>query len=126
MREQGWKVAVVTNGEAGVQEATAQRVGLAPLLDAFVVSGAVGVRKPDPRIFALAAELSDTSMTGSWMVGDGEADVLGASRAGAKSVWLTRGRMWARRDVAPDAVAESLPDALSHVLGALPSGLCGG
>ena len=53
MRCEGWKVAVVTNGEAGVQEATAARVGIAPLLDACIVSGAVGVRKPDRRIFEL-------------------------------------------------------------------------
>jgi HAD superfamily hydrolase (TIGR01509 family) len=112
LRHAGWKLAVVTNGEAGVQEATAERIGLAPLLDACVVSGAVGVRKPDPRIFALAAEACGEPLDGAWMIGDGEADILGAARAGIRSVWLARGRAWHRADVRPDQVADGIEAAL--------------
>jgi putative hydrolase of the HAD superfamily len=115
MRGEGWKVAVVTNGESGVQEATVERIGLAPLLDACVVSGTVGIRKPDPRIFALAAERCGEQLDGAWMVGDGQVDVLGAAHAAITSVWLTRGRVWDRTDVCPAFVADSLMQALSLV-----------
>src|ERR1700682_2052893 len=40
MSDAGWRIAVVTNGEAGVQEATAERDGGAPPLGACVVSRA--------------------------------------------------------------------------------------
>jgi FMN phosphatase YigB (HAD superfamily) len=54
LRETGWSIAVVTNGEDGVQQATIEQIGLSHLIDACVVSGAVGIRKPDARIFEIA------------------------------------------------------------------------
>lgn len=47
------------------------------------------------------------------MVGDGEADILGARRAGIQSVWLRRGRTWPRSDVKSDHGAEGILDALT-------------
>jgi putative hydrolase of the HAD superfamily len=49
------------------------------------------------------------------MVGDGDVDVIGAARAGIRSVWLTRGREWPRSDVRPTAVADTLSEALGRV-----------
>lgn len=115
LRGRGWSIAVVTNGESGVQEATADRIGLTPLLDACVVSETVGIRKPDPRIFALAAERCGRSASGAWMVGDAEVDVVGAASAGMRSAWLARGRQWQRDDVTPTVVASSLCEALAIV-----------
>jgi putative hydrolase of the HAD superfamily len=115
MRRDGWRVGVVTNGEAGVQEATVERVGLVPLLDACVVSGTVGIRKPDPRIFELAAQQCGEPLEGAWMVGDGEVDITGAAAAGIRSVWLTRGRSWQHQDVQPTLLADRLCDALARV-----------
>jgi HAD superfamily hydrolase (TIGR01549 family) len=76
LRQAGWSIAVVTNGEDGVQQATVERIGLSPLVDACVVSGAVGVRKPDPRIFEIARERCGRPGGTAWMVGDGEADAI--------------------------------------------------
>jgi HAD superfamily hydrolase (TIGR01509 family) len=115
MRESGWKIAVVSNGDSGVQEATAERVGLSPLLDACVVSGTVGIRKPDPRIFEIAAQQCGQPVRGAWMIGDSEADILGADRAGMHSVWLARNREWNRHDVFPDVIAAGLIEAI-HVV----------
>jgi len=115
MRESGWKIAVVSNGDSGVQEATAERVGLSPLLDACVVSGTVGIRKPDPRIFELAAERCGEPAKGAWMIGDSEADIIGAEHAGMHSVWLARSREWTRDDLFPDIIAAGLTEAI-HVV----------
>jgi putative hydrolase of the HAD superfamily len=50
------RVGVLTNGAANVQRRKVDHHGLADLLDAVVVSGAVGVAKPDDGIFVTARE----------------------------------------------------------------------
>jgi len=108
----GWKIAVVTNGDADVQAAKIDHLGVLPLLDACCISGELSIRKPDPRIFELAATRCGASLTDAWMVGDGEADIVGAHLAGTRSIWLHRGRTWTRSDLRPDHIASSLVDAL--------------
>ena len=113
LRAEGWKVAVVTNGEAGVQAAKVDCLGLRPLLDACCVSGELGIRKPDPRIFERAAERCGEALSQACMVGDGEVDVLGARGVGIPCIWLHRGRTWTRTDVEPDCIAATLIEALA-------------
>jgi HAD superfamily hydrolase (TIGR01549 family) len=123
LRSDGWKLAVVTNGEADVQAATVDQLGLRPFLDACCISGELGFRKPDPRIFEHAARRCGATLAGACMVGDGEVDVIGARGAGIPSVWLHRGRTWTRTDVEPDCIAGSLVAALSPaMLGACTAG----
>ena len=113
LRAGGWKVAVVTNGGAESQAGKIDQLELLPLLDACCISGALGIRKPDPRIFQIAAERCGETLDGAWMVGDSEVDVVGAHRAGIGSIWLHRGRQWTREDVSPDRVADDLAGALA-------------
>jgi len=115
LRDAGWRIGVVTNGDAGVQEATVERIGLAPLIDACVVSGTVGIVKPDRRIFEIAAEECGYPTTGGWMIGDAEADVIGAANAGMRSIWLARGRSWRPSVAAPGVTARSLDEALDKL-----------
>jgi hypothetical protein len=52
-RCRGWLVALVTNGDSGIQEEKEGRIGLAPPLDACLLSGAVGIpqaRSPEHRV----------------------------------------------------------------------------
>ena len=112
LRAAGGKVAVVTNGAADVQAQKIEHLGVLPLLDACCISGELGIRKPDPRIFEIAAARSGESLDDAWMVGDGEADIVGAHRAGVRSVWLHRGRTWPRPDLRPDHIADGLSEAL--------------
>jgi hypothetical protein len=61
----------------------------------WVISETVGHRKPDPAIFAAAAETAGCSLNGAWMIGDSpQADIGGASAAGISSVWISAGRPW--------------------------------
>ena len=105
----------MTNGDADGQRAKLERLGLLPLLDACCISGELGIRKPDPRIFEVAASRCGRDLAGAWMVGDGEVDIIGARRAGIRSVWLHRGRTWPRADVKPDHTAAGLLEALAVV-----------
>jgi FMN phosphatase YigB (HAD superfamily) len=63
---------------------------LAPLLAVIVDSGVVGVRKPDPAIFALAVGRLGFGPDEVLYVGDSFAkDMVGAHAAGLRTGWLT-------------------------------------
>jgi FMN phosphatase YigB (HAD superfamily) len=94
-RSHGWKIGVVTNGTVRQQMLKVQTVGLERHVDAVVISEAEGVKKPDPRIFHLAAERVGVGLSGSWMVGDHPtADISGGRGAGLATGWVSRGRDW--------------------------------
>ena len=115
--ESGWVPVVVTNGETHQQEAKLRRTGLDRYLADWVISEEAGVRKPNPRIFAIAAERARMRLGGAWMVGDSpEADIGGATAAGVRSVWLRRGRSWLEDRYAPTLIADGLLAALSEVM----------
>lgn len=58
LRSAGWTLGIVTNGMTDNQQGKIRRCGLDALVDGWVVSETVGVRKPAPEIFgALATRL---------------------------------------------------------------------
>ena len=67
-----------------------------------MISGAFGKGKPDPSIFEHALSLLEIGKDQALMVGDNlMTDILGASRAGIKSVWINRHDK-ERNEVIPD------------------------
>lgn len=94
-QDDGWLPVVVTNGRADRQEAKIRRTGLDSLVAGWVISEAVGLRKPDPRIFALGARGAGATLDEAWMVGDTpHADIVGAGLTGIGSTWISHGRAW--------------------------------
>ncbi|MFY1671991.1 HAD family hydrolase [Plantactinospora sp. WMMB334] len=115
----GWVPVAVTNGSERLQEMKIRRTGLDRYLADWVISEQVGVSKPNPRIFALAAERVRMRLRGAWMVGDSpEADIGGAAAVGLPSVWLHRGRRWMERRYAPTRTVDGLIAAVATVLAA--------
>lgn len=115
----GWSTVVVTNGNVAQQENKMTICGLWEHVAGIVVSDTVGVRKPDPAIFTVAAERVGLTLEGAWMVGDAaDTDILGAVNAGIRSVWLDRGRQYPADLPRPTATAGSFTDAVAIVLGA--------
>jgi len=113
----GWVPVIVTNGGAEQQESKIRRTGLDEYVADWVISEECGVRKPDPRIFELAADRVRMSLRGAWMVGDGpEADIGGAAAIGIRSVWLHRGRRWQDARFEPTRVASGVIPALAMVM----------
>lgn len=85
----GFHVAVLSNSDGTVADQLVAlglcQAGRGPLprVGAVVDSGVVGVRKPDPAIFAVALDALGTSAAATAHLGDTIAfDVLGAARAG--------------------------------------------
>ncbi len=63
--------------------------GFEPLLGVQVYSDEVGMRKPHPGIFQVAAAGLGVDLAGCWYVGDmPDRDVLGGRRAGVGRVML--------------------------------------
>ncbi|MEE8386517.1 MAG: HAD family hydrolase [Dehalococcoidia bacterium] len=101
---------MVTNGPPDLQREKIEATRLAPYFRAVIISGEVGIGKPDPRIFALALEKVATRPEEAVMVGNSlSRDVVGAQEAGLKAVWINRaGNDREDDDVTPDAVITSL------------------
>lgn len=121
LRENGWVVGVVTNGAADIQRSKLRAAGIEPLLHGLAVSGDVGIRKPDARLFHLAAARCGTSLDGGgWATGDNPiADIAGGQRAGLRTIWL-RGRPWPADAQAPDHTVDDVTDAIDILLAERP------
>ncbi|HEV7623732.1 MAG TPA: HAD family hydrolase [Amnibacterium sp.] len=115
LRAAGCRLGVVTNGAAVLQRDKLGALGLDGELDPVVVSSEIGARKPDRAVFDHAVLSAGLEPASTWFVGDNLwVDVLGASGAGLRTVWVNRnGRP--RPDGAP------LPDAEVASLLELPA-----
>ncbi|MEU8651615.1 HAD family hydrolase [Streptomyces sp. NPDC048737] len=109
-RERGWSVGVATNGSSDIQRAEVGATGLADLVDGIGAWGDIAVRKPDPRLFELAAARCGTRIgAGDRMTGDApENDVRGGHRAGLRTIRVT-GRPWPEGLTAPTTAPSTYP-----------------
>jgi putative hydrolase of the HAD superfamily len=113
----GWAPVVVTNGESRVQTEKMVRTGLVKHIIGYVVSEDVGVRKPNPRIFAIAADRVGYRLSGAWLIGDSpEVDIGGANALGIPSAWIRRGREWPDQRFAPTRMCDGVIEAVAAVL----------
>ncbi len=96
LQEHGYALAIVTNGASQRQHTKVDKLGLRPLVEAVVVSGDLGVEKPDAAMFNTAAEAAGVPLgPDTWMVGDSPLhDIHGANRLGLHTAWLHQGRTW--------------------------------
>jgi putative hydrolase of the HAD superfamily len=114
-----FRLALLTNGAPDLQREKLAGSGLEPYFDAVVVSGEVGVGKPDPRLFALALDRLEVLPGEAVMVGNSlRSDIAGAQGAGIRAIWVNREGKAIGGEVVPDAQIESL-DELERALTAL-------
>lgn len=119
LRTRGIKTALVANSwpdPARLLRADVERLGLAGLLDAIVVSEEVGYRKPQPEIFLHALAQLGVEPEHAMFVGDRlDTDVQGAARVGMTTVQA----LWFRADdtpgIEPDFMAFTPMDVLNAV-----------
>lgn len=114
LRAAGWRIGIVTNGMQDNQLAKLQRTGLAEAVDGYCISSAVGLRKPDPRIFHLAAQNCGTQLSpDNWLIGDSpDLDVAGGHNAGMRTLWISHHRTWPPDQRPPHRVATDLRQAV--------------
>jgi phosphoserine phosphatase len=84
-------VALVTNGMSDLQREKLAASGFAACFGAVIVSGELGIGKPDPAVFAAALDALGAPANGAVMIGDSVGrDVEGALAAGLRPVWVNR------------------------------------
>jgi HAD superfamily hydrolase (TIGR01509 family) len=120
LRGRGLRLAVVANHwpePAWLVHGDVEALGVAERVDAVVLSGDVGARKPDPRIFEHALAELGVDATAALFVGDRlDVDVAGAAAVGM----TTAQALWFRADdtptgVEPDFLAFTPMDVLTAV-----------
>lgn len=91
LREAGCLLGIVTNGPRSHQTRKLEALGIETYIPRtrWFISGAVGMAKPDPELFAYVNEMTGTEPAGCVMVGDSLVnDVRGAAGAGWRTVWF--------------------------------------
>ncbi|MFE2838489.1 HAD family hydrolase [Streptomyces mirabilis] len=117
LKQAGWSIGIATNGASDIQRAKVRATGLANLIDGIAASGDIDVRKPDPRLFELAAARCGTRLTpGDWMTGDNpDTDIAGGYNAGLRAIWV-RGLPWPEGLATPHYTAADVTEAIDYLL----------
>jgi putative hydrolase of the HAD superfamily len=117
LKTAGWTIGIATNGAADIQRAKLATTGIDALVDGIAVSGDQEIRKPDRRLFELAAVRCGRRLAdGGWMVGDNPAaDVGGGHQAGLRTIWL-RGRPWPDNLAPAHRTVGDVTDAINILL----------
>jgi putative hydrolase of the HAD superfamily len=89
IRKQGYKIALIANDDGVNVRNLLHACGLENYFDVTTISEEAGTEKPDERIFRLALHELGVEPGNAVMVGNRlDADIVGAKRAGLKSVWF--------------------------------------
>lgn len=90
LRERGLRAAILSNGEPSMLDDAVRAAGLADLLDAVLSVEPLGVFKPDPRVYALAAGRFGLAFREMAFVSSNAWDAQAAVHAGFRTVWCNR------------------------------------
>ena len=89
-----YRLAILTNGSPISQRRKLESTGILNMFELSVVSGEVGIDKPDPRIFDVMCERLNVKPQDCLYIGDNYVnDVLGARNAGWNAIYLNRLRL---------------------------------
>jgi HAD superfamily hydrolase (TIGR01549 family) len=84
-------LALITNGASDTQREKLRVLELEPWFGAIVISGELGIAKPDPAGFRQALSKLGVAPADAWHVGDSLSDdVAGALATGMTGIWLNR------------------------------------
>ena len=111
----GVKLALVTNGAAGIQRAKIERFALTHRFDHIQIEGEHGFGKPDERAYLHAMQTLGVTASETWMIGDNlEWEVVAPQRLGIYAIWIDVHGDGLPPDstVKPDRIIRSLTELL--------------
>jgi 2-haloacid dehalogenase len=106
LRARGLATAILSNGTPAMLAAAVSHAGLAAAFDAVLSVEAIGVYKPDARVYALVPARFAVPPGATLFVSANGWDAAGAADFGFRTVWVNRA----------GAPAERLPGRPAHVL----------
>ena len=100
---------MLTNGAPGIQREKLDGSGLAPFFNEIIISGEIGIAKPQTEAFEITLDRLGVAPEQTLMVGNSlEKDIAGAQQAGIKTIWLNRDNKSHDNSVKPDYEMENL------------------
>lgn len=110
------KLGIITNGSQHSQQGKIDLLEIAQYMAVIVISGEVGIKKPDARIFEIALSELSVSAKETWFVGDHPVnDMAGAVGVGLIPVWRRGFHEWPSEYSAPKYQIDALSQVLSLV-----------
>jgi len=89
LKQQGYKLAVISNGGHATRLTILQGLGFSHYFDEIISSELVGIRKPNPEIFLHTSRQLNIVPENCLFIGDHPVnDIQGATQAGMKALWL--------------------------------------
>jgi len=114
-----YRIAMLTNGVPDLQHDKIARTGFTGRFDPLVISGVVGIGKPDARVYHHLLEKAGISANRALMIGNSlQSDIPGARNAGMPSVWIDHDRSGDTQGEQPAAIIHDireLPDAIRRL-----------
>ena len=115
-----YRLYIVSNGTAKVQEGRIGSSGIAKYMDGIFVSQILGANKPDKQFFDICfAEIPDFSLSETVIIGDSlSSDIKGGINAGITTVWFNPKGIENDSDIKPDYTIKELsevPGFLSQI-----------
>lgn len=93
--EMGCKLCLVSNGQSKNQRDKIKKLCLEKYIEKIVISGEVGFKKPDIRIFQSALTEMQCNADEAFFVGDHPLnDYVGSIKAGLVGIWLEGAHHW--------------------------------
>jgi 2-haloacid dehalogenase len=90
LKQQGVRLAILSNGEPHMLRAAAQHAEILPLLDEIISAEEVGTFKPSPLVYELACARMSLAAGEIGFVSANSWDVAGAGSAGLTTFWVQR------------------------------------
>src|SRR3990170_2180716 len=111
----GVKLALVTNGAAGIQRAKVERFALTHRFDHIQIEGEHGFGKPEERAYRHAMQALGVTAPDTWIIGDNlEWEIVVPQRLGIYAIWMDAHGEGLPADTAvkPDRIIRSLTELL--------------
>jgi len=90
LKGKGYKLGIVSDGTIDEQIYTLSKMGIIGFFDTIIISEAIGVSKPDQRIFEAAIKDLAIEHENIFYIGDDfKKDVIGGKKCGLKTIWVT-------------------------------------
>jgi 2-haloacid dehalogenase len=116
LKSRGFKLAILSNGAPNMREAAVRNSGIENLIEKNYSVEAVGIFKPDPRVYQIAVDGLGVNPNEIVFQSSNAWDASGASAFGFKAAWVNRfGQSKERLPGRPDAEIQTLiklPDPL--------------